>query len=208
MSAGNESLRAVKSALRREIRAGVAAMSEEARTAESAAVCRALLKMPIWKQAGVILAYAPMPGELDIKPMLAAALRADKRVYLPRVAGNDISFLRSSGREDELEPHRFGMSEPALDAPEWTPSATAPALIVCPGLAFDRNGRRLGRGKGYYDRFLAGARSRVRRAGPRAAPLHIVGVCFSAQLVDEVPTGPADQRVDLVVTPAGVLGPG
>ncbi len=73
------------------------------------------------------------------------------------------------------------------------PSRAARPLVAAPGLAFDRDGNRLGRGKGYYDRFLLDAR----RVSPAIA---VIAVCFSFQLVEAVPHGPSDQRVDGIVT--------
>lgn len=93
---------------------------------------------------------------------------------------------------DELRPTDYGPREPAGAAPV-DPGEVE--VVVTPGLAFDRAGRRLGYGGAHYDRFL----DRLRPDAVR------VGIAFTAQLVDEVPAGPRDRRVQVVVTEAGAI---
>lgn len=137
-----------------------------------------------WQSAGSVCAFASLRGEpdaLDPWPQ-------DKRVALPRVAGDELVFHWITGRE-ELLLGSFGILEPPADA---SPAGNEFDLILVPGLAFDLRGGRLGRGRGYYDRFLAGA------TGLR------VGVCFEDQIVADVPLEPHDLRMDFVVTPSSI----
>ena len=94
----------------------------------------------------------------------------------------------------DLVPARFGLME-LPNAPVVDPSEID--FVVSPGLAFDRAGRRLGQGAGYYDRYLPRLRSEV----------PVVAICFSEQLVEEVPTDAHDLPVDAIVTPDEVLRP-
>ena len=91
----------------------------------------------------------------------------------------------------ELSPGRFGILEPSAEAP--VPSGGWNIIIV-PGVAFDRNGGRLGRGRGYYDRFLAQHREVFR-----------AGVCFDEQVIASVPCESHDLRMDALVTPSEIL---
>lgn len=139
---------------------------------------------PLWKLSGKIAAFSALAGEpdaLDPWPL-------DKEISLPRVLGDKLIFHQVRSRS-ELSPASYGIREPATHLPS---AGSEFDLILVPGLAFDPGGGRLGRGKGFYDRFLAGAR------GPRA------GVCFDDQIVDQVPVEPHDLRMDFVVTPSAI----
>lgn len=232
MTNRNQPLRAAKAFLRQAIRGAVESVDLAARHEQSAAICDRLMSLPEWPGATEVVAYSAMGDEVDLAPLLANALSTGRRIYLPRIVGTEIRFFHFTGNPAELSAHDYGMLEPMPDAPEWSPpshrrpgsgasgdhgaaessGATAPgsltpaALIICPGRAFDPAGRRLGRGKGYYDRFLAAVRPGDGGPGSHGAPgaglprSLVIGVCFSFQLVDEVPAGPGDQRVDMVVT--------
>jgi len=138
-----------------------------------------------------------MPDEVNTGPLITTADREGKRIYLPRMHGSDICFHLFATAD--LEPHSYGMMEPPADAPMWSPAAADAAgrrtVIICPGLAFDDHGRRLGRGKGFYDRFLSTVRGPL--GGGNVA---FVGICLDIQFVDRVPTGPDDQRMNAVIT--------
>jgi 5-formyltetrahydrofolate cyclo-ligase len=111
---------------------------------------------------------------------------AGKRLLLPYLdrTGMEAAEVRPG---DELTPAWYGAREPARRVPVDPADVD---LVVTPGLAFDRDGRRLGYGGGHYDRFLD-------RLDPRGVR---VGIGFAEQLVERVPAGPEDQRVNLVVT--------
>ncbi len=121
-----------------------------------AAMARALTALPAWQAAPAVLAFAALPDEPDTLPLLRAALAAGKRLYLPRVAGKALETVPVRDLA-ALAPGAYGIREPAGPAAPLPPGALA--LVPC--LAMDAHGVRLGRGGGYYDRFLAGF------AGPR-----------------------------------------
>lgn len=135
-----------------------------------------------WQSSASVAGFSSLPGEPD----LLDPWPQDKRIALPRVVGEELAFHWVSGPA-ELTPGRFGVLEPAAGA---AVAVAAFDLILVPGLAFDSRGRRLGRGKGCYDRFLSSAQ------GLRA------GVCFDDQIVSGVPAEPHDARVDFLVTPS------
>ena len=175
--------------LRAEIARRIAALGEEERATGSRAVARRLLALPEFRRALAVMLFAGMPDEVDTAPVIAAALEAGKRVGLPRCrpGTREIEVVEVRDPERDLAPGTYDIREPvgaSLIAPEDLD------LVVVPGRAFDRRGNRLGRGAGYYDRFLAGAASRAVR----------VALCFHCQLVEDVPAGDTDVPVDIVVT--------
>ncbi len=182
-------LREAKAALRGQINAALAAMSVEQRAADSARICARLRELPAWKNAGSVLLFAPMPTEPDIWPLLAEALAAGKIAALPRfhAAARTYRGARVQDWRSDIVSGHFGVREPAASCPE-IPLHHFDLLLV-PGVAFDRHGHRLGRGRGYYDRLLAEGR------GVKC------GIAFEEQMVNAVPVGPADVRMDLIITP-------
>jgi 5-formyltetrahydrofolate cyclo-ligase len=184
-------LQAAKAELRRQIGAALAGMPPEKRAADSAKICARLREWPRWQQAGSVLLFAPMPEEPDIWPLLAEALRAGKTAALPRFrpAARNYSAARVQHLPGDIVPGHFGIREPAAGCEEFPLYRFD--LVLVPGVAFDRQGRRLGHGRGYYDRMLAEVR------GAKC------GVAFEEQLAGEIPTGPSDALLDLIVTPSG-----
>jgi 5-formyltetrahydrofolate cyclo-ligase len=162
-----------------------------------------------WQEAQWVFAYIAMPVEVDTRDIIVRAYTDEKRVAIPRMEGEQIVFYRYHGRTQELLPNQFGILEPD---PEWVavdpcalpkdPTGTRPGrslLILAPGMAFDGACRRLGRGKGYYDRLLSSVRAC--RIG-----YSVVGLAFAEQLVAEVPVQAHDQPLDGVVTDREVFG--
>jgi 5-formyltetrahydrofolate cyclo-ligase len=159
----------------------------------SAKVSRRLEETGAWMWMDVLLTFLSMPHEIGTRTMIEAAFAAGKSVAVPLIESGDIRFLVMP--PDARTPPRDRWGIPVPDS-AWQPLDPARAgriLVAAPGLAFDRTGNRLGRGKGYYDRFLG----RARASGARFL---VIGVCFADQLVDEVPHSQRDQPIDGVVT--------
>ncbi len=149
-----------------------------------------------WKQADEVLLFLSMSQEIDTAPLMERAITCRKAVFLPRVTTDGLVFHRYH-RTDQLATHRFGMREPLPDAPRWEPTHPE-TLLICPGLAFDPCGRRLGQGGGYYDRFLT----------EHEEHLTSMGLCYRCQLLDAVPAEPTDRAVQFVATEEGMLESG
>jgi 5-formyltetrahydrofolate cyclo-ligase len=178
-----------KSALRERSLAHRRARPEAERATAAAAVAGALLR----GLAGVraFAAYVPEQTEPGYGRLPAVFTQLGARVLLPVVppAGSELAWAVDTGR---LAPGRFGLLEPV--GPRLGPTAIGTAdVVVVPALAVSRDGVRLGRGGGYYDRALRHAR----------AGALVVAVVFDDELVDEVPWEPHDHRVNAVVTPSG-----
>ena len=137
--------------------------------------------------------YWPMPTEIDPRPALEAAARHGP-VALPVVEGpgRPLAFRRWVPGA-ALVPGGFGTQVPE------TPEEVVPEVLVVPCLAFTARGERLGYGGGFYDRTLAGLRAR--------GPVTAIGFAFAAQRVEALPTEPTDERLDLIVTEAGLVEP-
>lgn len=155
-------------------------------TGDSGALCRRILESEWFQTAETVLAYCAIAPEPDLEPVLEAALCQGKTLLLPRCEADGIMTARRILELGELQRGAYGIREPSPGAPEFPPERIQ--LILTPGMAFDRRGGRLGRGKGYYDRFLQNTNGMT------------VGVCFGARLLAQVPMEPHDRRMDAVVT--------
>jgi 5-formyltetrahydrofolate cyclo-ligase len=180
---------AAKEAIRSRVRASRAARGPAERTAAAAAVATALLD----GLSGVrtFAAFVPDPEEPGHGRLPAVFTRLGARVLLPVVppSGGELTWAVDTGR---LAPGRFGLLEPVGPRLGATAIGTA-EVVVTPAVAVARDGVRLGRGGGYYDRAL-------RHVRPGAV---VVAVVFDEELLDDVPAEPHDRRVDAVVTPSG-----
>ncbi len=137
----------------------------------------------------VVSAYWPLPGELDPRPALLALGRSGATLALPRTVRDGKPLVFHAWRpEDHLVEGRFKVMEPAAEA-----IVVAPNLLLVPLLAFDRGCRRLGHGKGYYDRTL-----QCLKANDPA--VLAIGVAFAVQKVEHVPVDVFDQTLDMIVT--------
>ena len=134
-----------------------------------------------------VLLFYSFGTEVPTKGMAGRLVSAGKRLLFPYLTEEGVMEAAEVGPGDSLEPSEYGPSEPgnrvAVDPAEID-------LVIAPGLAFDRDGHRLGYGGGHYDRYLG----RTHPNAPR------IGVGFSLQMVEQVPVEPADEPVDIVVT--------
>lgn len=183
-----------KAMLREELSAKRKALSPDEIDVRGIKVQSRFLAVPYYQRARTVALYAPIRGEVPTRDILTAALADGKVVCYPlsHVHGRILSF-RTIRAEVELEPGRLGVREPSSSA-ELIPLEQVD-LFVVPGLGFTREGKRLGRGGGYYDATLRSASPRSRR----------VGLSFSEQVVDLIPTSAEDVDMDLVVTESETL---
>lgn len=180
-----------KKVLRDLMNAGLRSLTAMEREATSARLLELLWKEPAFIDARNIFCYVSMPDEADTRGLILRCLAEGKSVCIPRVVpGAGVIEARGLEKWDgSFTSGPFGILEPD---PAVTPLADPAGidLVIVPGLAFDRDGYRLGRGKGYYDRFL-------KALGPRAAR---IALAFAFQCVDRVPREPHDERIDKVLS--------
>jgi 5-formyltetrahydrofolate cyclo-ligase len=146
-------------------------------------------KLPAIQKARSILFYASMPGEVDTLAMIEKAIFSGKRVALPIVEQNQRKLIPTliSSMEDVLK-GTYGIAEPHFD-PDKVLAFKDLDVVIVPGLAFDRHYHRLGRGKGYYDRFLSTLPKTV----------STVGLAFDFQLTESLPTETHDMRLQQII---------
>lgn len=243
-----------KSEIRSFVKGLVRGISVEERTRFSEALKEEVVGLECWRSAKEVMLFFSLPDEVDMLPLIRAALAEQKRIYLPRViaaqvsrgvdvcevaegntlamggtlpkkseqamgntlpkkstlpAGNTVSGeemvlevrelapglmpgqlrpeqLAQMLPPEQLAPGRWGIWEPTDEAPLLSDYSRLD-LVVVPGVAFSSDGKRLGRGKSFYDRFLP--------LVPRAA---FVGVCYPCQVVEQIPADPWDIGMDIV----------
>lgn len=171
-----------KSELRRQVRALKRSFTAEQLAAKSADAVQHLLALPQFQAAKTVMLYYSLPDEVGTHTLVAEVAKK-KRVILPTVVGDDIIPVEFKP-DTTMHEGDFHILEPEAERYDSNYD-----LIVIPGMAFDAQGHRLGRGKGYYDRFLA-----------QHAETPKVGICFDFQLMPEVPADTFDKPVDCVVT--------
>lgn len=178
-----------KAALRARLRAELKARAADARASGSAGLCARVRASAAWQSARSVLLFFPVTGEPDIAPLLGDALSAGKLLALPRynAAANGYEAACVIDPVRELATGPFQVREPVAACPAVPLNRLD--LTLVPGLGFDARGQRLGRGKGHYDRLLAGF------TGMK------IGVAFDFQIVAEVPREAHDIALDAVVTP-------
>lgn len=186
-------LQDVKAALREQVFARRDALDPDWRLQASSRIVLHALPFVLAARLAPVAAYWPMRSEVDPRPLMAWLHASGVRICLP-VVGEETSRMvfRAWAPGDTLARSSLGVMEPAATAAE-----VQPRLVLTPLAAFDRAGRRIGYGRGHYDRTLAALSG-------DGGPLSRIGLAFAAQEVDAVPTEPHDQPLDAVITEDGV----
>lgn len=158
---------------------------EGAMRAASQEICRRVIDTPAFQSASAIYVYMDCKGEVSVRPLLETAWRMKKRTAAPRVTGpGEMRYYYLSSYRD-LKPGYCGIMEPATDEEAREENA----LLIVPGVAFDRNCRRCGYGQGFYDRYLA------------AHPGHpTIALAFEFQIMEEIPADSHDVRPQMLIT--------
>lgn len=175
----------IKNLMRSELVQMRRIMRKEEVEEQSNALVSRLEALPEWQSANCVLCYYPVQNEVDIRPLLEK-YKDSKTMLLPATAGRfSMSMRRYTGRKD-LHKGRYGIPTPS----KANAYSGRVDLILVPGVAFDKECRRLGRGGGYYDRFL-----HRQRHG------QTIALAYDFQIVPKVPVKFHDERVDKVLTP-------
>jgi 5-formyltetrahydrofolate cyclo-ligase len=178
-----------KSTARERLREALRATLPEQREMWSGQIRAHLQSSEIWSRAGTVMLFAALPDEPDLLPLLEAG--KEKRFVFPSIEHGRIVPRQVTGPEG-LRTAAYGIREPD---PATCPLAAALDLVLVPGLGFGRDGSRLGRGKGFYDRFLSSLPETAVRCG----------VCFDHQLSESLPGEPHDVGMHLVLTESGLI---
>ena len=175
-----------KKALRKIIKVRVSAISAEERRKREEILHNNLFSMPEFLAANTVMLFANLPDEIGTFSLIDKCIAMGKKVFLPVINGDDMTVAEFTG---EYQIGRYGIKEPSLLTPNsslLTPNSID--FVLVPGVAFSPNGYRLGRGKGYYDKFLS-----------KYSNLFTVGVCFREQFYLDIPREPHDVPMNKVI---------
>ena len=174
-----------KKALRAEIRRRKTSYTPAELAAMSRQICDSILDDGVFWASHYILLYSPLPDEVDVTPLISAAFNAGKTVFLPVVDGENLVLRHFTGFE-AMTTGSFNISEPTGEIYPLSDYHKIDLALI-PGMAFDAQRNRLGRGKGYYDRLL-----------PLLSNAYKAGVCFGFQIIDKIECEVWDVRMDEV----------
>src|SRR5262249_597497 len=180
----------VKNALRREARNARRQVPQSTAGALSREACERVQALPEFANASRVVLYRATDGEVATEPLADAARTVGKRIFYPSVVDSGLQFLEDQGHG--WRPGEWGIPEPISD--QNLGAIQRDTLVVVPGVAFDLNGHRLGRGRGAYDRTLGRDAAAVR-----------IGLAYEFQIVPLLPCAPWDVPMDAVVTNARVI---
>ena len=179
-----------KEILRKEILTRLRSQKEDQRKKKSLRVLKKLFALKEFKNSFAVLFYASFDGEVDTFEMIKQALKLGKKIGLPRIlkGRKQIVPMMIADVKKDLEKGPYGILQPRKTCQQLDVKDID--LVVVPGVAFDSHNNRLGRGGGFYDRFL------------KKIPQHIptVGLAFDFQIFDKLPTQGHDSRVSRVVS--------
>jgi len=185
-----------KKELRQKLLKRLFALAQEELKRRSKNVEEKLSSLPIYKEAKVIMAYYPLGGEVDVLGLVRKALNC-KEICFPvmDLKTKSMRVFRVTQLDKDFVLGPFGVMEPDITRTKEV-DVQEIDLVIIPGLAFDRKGNRLGRGAGFYDRFLEKTALFAKK----------VGVAFEFQILDNLPIQlPSDQKVDFVVSENSII---
>ena len=173
----------MKHNIRRHIKEKFEAHSPLEKSRKSGIIKDKLFNEEAFKKAKVVMFYVSLKDEVDTCFMIDEALRAGKRVCVPVILKEDKRLIAGEikNRLEDLESQHFGIYQPKRDRVKEVPLDDID-LVVVPGVAFDRKNIRLGRGHGYYDRFLSGLPDNTKA----------IGLAFDFQVLEDLPQDPHD----------------
>lgn len=157
---------------------------------KSEKICERLTSLPEFKNAKNVLIYYPTKNEVRVDGIITEALK-EKRVFLPVIDKGEILASEFS-KDDKLVSKTFGVMEPE------NPRILSPEkidLVIVPGVAFDKTGKRIGYGKGFYDKFL----KKIRKGVP------VIALAYEFQVINKIPGNHLDMAVDKIITEKEII---
>ncbi len=186
----SDNVKDIKKRLRNQYRQYRLDIPEDIKAEYDKRICDALMQMVSFRYSETILMYAPLKGEIDIIPIAIKALELGKKVAFPRCVEDprnlDFKYVNSL---DDLSAGSYSIEEPSEELESVVDFSKS--ICIIPGIVFDREGYRVGYGKGYYDRFLSvydGTK---------------FGLAYSECVIDTVPRGRFDKHVDILISEKG-----
>jgi len=168
----------MKHKIREHVKELLTSHSELEKSRKSDIIKQKLFDEEIFRKAKVVMFYVSLKEEVDTLPMIDEALKMGKRVCVPVIFKEEMKLIAGEikDRKSDLEKQHFGIYQPKKDRVREVPLQNID-LVVVPGIAFDRKNVRLGRGHGYYDRFLSGLPEKAKT----------IGLAFSFQILENLP---------------------
>jgi 5-formyltetrahydrofolate cyclo-ligase len=192
MQHAEQNVQSKKKHIRSEIKKRIRSMDDRDTRIASVVIAGKLLTLPEVQKVDTVFCYISIHGEVQTRSLIESLLNGGKKVCVPRCEKNGVMDACYISSLDDLIPQPpFGIPEPDMNAEVVDPAKID--FVIVPGLAFDRSGNRLGKGAGYYDRYLKMCR------GVKC------GVCFDEMLIDSVPTDIYDMPMDIIVTEKSIL---
>ncbi len=190
-----------KQELRKRVTSLISEMTADSLNRESRIITDGILSSPEWEQAEVVLAYLPFGLEYDSRPLVREALDSGKQAALPRLInrtrntslGRDMEFHFIEDLTGPWDNHPYGILEPPDSNPKVNPAKFREGgiMVIVPGIGFDRENFRLGRGGGYYDTYIARYWQYLTLTAP----------AFSCQMVERIPVELHDRPVNRIFWP-------
>lgn len=182
---------AEKRRIRRAMRERLREITLECAQSAGLRIADEIERLAVWRAAARVVLFASLPDEIDTTAIWLRAIRDGKSVLLPRLTSARSLEFAIASKSTLISGSRYPVPEPPFESPAMDLNQCD--LVLVPGLAFDRQGGRLGRGGGYYDRTFAPGSM----PGPR--PI-LIGVGFGFQVVDRLPMTSLDVRMDGILT--------
>ncbi|CAK1584259.1 unnamed protein product [Parnassius mnemosyne] len=180
--------------IREKVAASIAVLSTEEKKRQSQIVYNKVINHPSYKAANNIAIFMSTDQEVDTAPMIAHIQARGASAFIPQYAGGKMRMLKlEPGDENSMPLTKHGILQHSKDQIREDALDAGLDLIIAPGVAFTRNGGRVGHGGGYYDKYIANLRK-----NPDTAP-KVIAIAFKCQVLDEVPMDEQDQRIDEVI---------
>jgi 5-formyltetrahydrofolate cyclo-ligase len=192
----------MKQALRQSIIAARQKMTVTERDEFSRVILKRIMQLDAYKRAKMVLAYMSFGAEFASGAWVQQALQDGKQVFLPRVndSTKQLELFQLVDLQQDIAPGKWDIPEPLPERCRRVDDSERIDFILLPGVAFARDGSRLGYGGGYYDKLLA-------RIAPDSGDRHpaLVAAAFSIQLVKNIPQETTDRKVEWLITESEVL---
>lgn len=178
----------LKKRLRIKVIQKIRALSLMRRKRKNLQIFQSIIQSDFYQQASSVLIYVSFKDEVETHGLIRRSLKDGKIVFVPHVEGGQMRICRVRDFKKDLKKGTYGILQPQMQGRKKNGSATADIVFV-PGLAFDKTGGRLGRGAGYFDRYLAKTKKSV-----------TIGLAYKEQLVPRVPVEKHDVRLNFIIT--------
>jgi len=162
-------------------------------------VMKGIVASPQWDEADILLAFLAFGKEISLDELIVHSIKSGKKVYIPRVEGEVINFYRIRALDEAgLKINRMGIREPSDLNDQFVPDEGSRVFVLVPGLGFTADGKRMGRGRGFYDRFLKGLTGLKNYT--------TAAICCNRTILKDIPTDSHDMKVENLCSESGLMG--